>query len=236
MKQSKRSLRSPKFKVRVAQRQRRNQRRIEKGKKPLALPLEIACAAERKEALKKGRMVFYHGKERIELPLCSKSSMGDAFLQGVYSTHDRRIVVFRSIGSNRSGKLAVFQLKGASEVLRSEFRNFDRSPDFMHMEIPELFRKMGLGLKGASKTEREQRAVAEGEFVLHLYSKSRFHDLISRKLGYSNQGTIPKTTQFYTGYSKKGKPNPKDNMDKFHRIEALTRTGALKIFTFPIQK
>jgi len=74
----KKPLRSIKHKTRVARRQRRNQRRVQQGKLPLALPLEIASAAERNAAFKQGRMIFYDGNKKIVLPLCLKSSRGDA--------------------------------------------------------------------------------------------------------------------------------------------------------------
>jgi len=113
---------------------------------------------------------------------------------------------------------------------------FNRAQDFAHMELPELLRGIGLGLKGASKTEREQRATSGSKFVIHLHTDSNFHGLMTKKLGYVKEDQVPTNNPVYTRYSKKGKPNSKDNMDNFHRIEAMTQTGVIRTYTFPIQK
>ena len=63
--------------------------RVAQEKQPIAESLVIAPVEERQAALKQGKMVFYDGRERIELPLIANAKVFlgrrvPGFLQGVF--------------------------------------------------------------------------------------------------------------------------------------------------------
>ncbi len=227
----------------------RNKNRKKKGKKPLAMPLEIASKAEREKALKEGKMVFLDGEKRIELPLVSKFDYGimtNAFLQGVYKTPKGKIIALRSFSSFGIKCIVLFSVsKGknsyAEKVIKTSIfsgkhymdnkSNFKRV-NLPHMKIPRRLRKIGLGLKAVSKTEREQRALNEGKYGFLMNKHSPFSGLFE-KLGYKLDY---ESFRGFISAQKKGKHQPKDDLNKFHRIEAIDpKTGKAKIFTFKIQ-
>jgi len=251
--------RSPKYKTLVGKRVRRDNRRVEQGKKPLAQPLEIASAEERQEALKKGKLVFYGGKQRIELPLVlefTRSAKNTAkftgFLQGVYRT-GRKFYTLRSreLGILRTIELFELTKKGRhyiekpvnvkTSVKSDAFPNlryfelpsfFYSQPDLAHMRIPEEMRGSGIGLKAASKTERDQRSLRDGKHKFEMDKQSTFLRYgLFEKLGYR---ILRRSGKVYA--VKVGKHQPKDNLKKFHRIEAIDpKTGKARIYTFPIK-
>ncbi len=234
--------RTPQYLINLAKRKRRNKRRIEQGKKPLVQPLQIALNAERNSALKKGIMVFFNGKKRIELPMKLMLNEGknigifNMLLQGVYKTAKGRIITVRS---EHSTDLMLFEVKNGKETLikspikksNEDYDNFfARGNDLAHMNIDNSLKGQGLGLKILSKAEREQRAKQKGKHKFRIFRKSQFPPLF-KKLGYS----VKKDLIAFTA-EKKGRFQPKDNLNKFHRIEAIDpKTGKTKIFTFPVK-
>ncbi len=230
-------LRKPKF---VGKKTKWEKRRIArrfartaKGKLPLAEPLTIASNQERQAALKKGKMVFYDGKKRIELPFVITSGLIKNRLGGVYKMPDGKIITMRItnrlIGLCELAK-AGFELPIANTFfLRgSEKRLLFDGFDIGHMEIDNSLKGFGLALKAASKTEREVRARLEGRHTFGFHT-GKFKKLYE-KLGYNQ-------TDELLWWTKKGKLQPKDNLQEFYRIEAIDpKTGKARIFTFPIKK
>lgn len=250
----------PKYKTFAGRRVRRNQRRIQQGKKPLAQPLEIASAEERHAAFSRGNMVFVHGKQTIELPLVLKFSRSGkstikftGFLQGVYQA-GKKLYSLRSRSLGNYSVIELFEIKKEKKHYRekpvviktpvglggffklsyiSTLTSFRRQKDLAHMIIPENLRGFGIGLKAASKTEREQRALNNGSHSFEVYPKSRFlQSSLFEKLGYTVSRKGKKVF-----LAKKGRHQPKDDMERFHRIEAIDpKTGRTRIFTFPIMQ
>jgi len=220
-----------------AKKQRRNAKRVEQGKKPLAQPLTIAAGEERIQALRKGKMVFYDGKKRIELPL-SQPVFGRGYLQGVYKVGNK-IILLRSftkwppLANYIARKFHAFELKENSEKSSPGF--FYRKNDLAHMFHEKETGGRGFGLKAASKAERDQRARQEGVHLFEVNPESQFikgepGKTFFEKLGYR---ILRRSGRVYL--VKEGKLQPKDDMDKFHRIEALDKNGKARIFTFKIK-
>lgn len=237
----KKTVRLPAYKFNAAKQKRRNIKRINQGKKPLIQPLKIALTLERNSALKKGLMVFFDGKKRIQLPMklvLEGKEYADIFhmsLQGVYKTEKGRLITVRS---EPSTELMLFELKNGKETLiRSPMRGlgdfdnfFSRNHDLSHMNIDNSLKGQGLGLKLASKAEREQRSRKKGRHIFMFENNSQFGPLF-KKLGYR----VEKNNEFFVA-EKKGKHQPKDNLNKFHRIEAIDpKTGKTRIFTFLVK-
>ncbi len=243
-------------------RKRRNIKRVLQKKKPLAEPLEIAFPEQRKKALSQGRMVFRSGEKIIELPFVIKHPLrGLCDLQGVYRTYNGRIIILRS--NPVSALMLFFELKKVngtySEVIleseKASFPSYDafafRSGNLAHMDIKKDLRGQGLGIKTASKTEREQRAKRKGKHSFLVLSDSKVAGIF-RKTGYKNdKRKLTAVIDFISGIfsqaafgigantkriSKNGKFQPKDDLNKFHRIEAIDpKTGKARIFTFEIK-
>jgi hypothetical protein len=213
------------------------------GKKPLAEPLQIAQAKERQEALKNGKMVFYDGNQRIELPLILESPLVGSVcaLQGVFKIAQGKIFTMRGVERGafnpRPPSIEYFNLRKYGKICVEKPILFGKEPmewafrdsELGHMMLTAELRGYGLGLKAASKTEREQRAKRHGKHGFE--SETKFVDLF-RKFGYA--AYLGATEALLT---KKGKFQPLDGLDKFHRIEAIDpKTGKARIFTFPIKK
>ena len=234
--------RKPKFRGKKTKWEKRrivkNHTRQTQGKKPLVEPLTIAPTAERNAALAKGRMVFYNGKERIELPLSKK----ECRLVGVYKAGSD-IVTFRSeyLGEGRS-RIPIIETyllgkgpHGFSEIRSNSF--IFRNPNLGHIIIPEPFRGRGLALKGVSKAERHVRATQGGE---HTFEGLEYFKKIFIKLGYEDLGRVDKGfggPLTSAKMKKAGKEQRRDDLEKFHRIEAIDpKTGKARLFTFKIKK
>lgn len=88
-------------------------------------------------------------------------------------------------------------------------------------------RGQGLALKTISKTDREQRARKKGG---HGFFVSNKFLNIFKRLHYKEFAEGKKLI------SKGGKFNPRDDLSKWHRIEAIDpKTGKARIFTFPVK-
>lgn len=230
------SARKPKFAEKETKwelkRQRRTKRRIQFRKKPLAEPLIIAPVKERQEALKQGKMVFYNGKERIELPLVS---LAEERLSGVYSANGR-IIAARFFTLGGKSQFRIYELSQGIERAMPALGNwqnvwsafFSANPDLAHMILPIGLRKTSLALKIVSKADRHVRAKHEGYNSIPNTSNESFNRLF-RRLKYRPNSQVP-------FLEKQGKSNPKDNLDNNFRIEAIDpKTGKAKMFTFPIE-
>ena len=102
------------------------------------------------------------------------------------------------------------------------------------MEINPMVLGEGLGLKAASKAERYRRALQKGNHAFYLVPNLtlKFKRLFE-KLGYR----VVSQKDGWLIIEKSGRHQPKDNLEKFHRIEAIDPiTGKARIFTFPIRK
>jgi hypothetical protein len=98
------------------------------------------------------------------------------------------------------------------------------------MELAWELRGSGLGLKSASKAEREIRARQMG---VHSFPLVVEFERLYKKLGYQTTSK----RQYGADMQKSGKFLQKDDLDKFHRIEAIDpKTGKARIFTFPIKQ
>jgi hypothetical protein len=223
-------------------REKRPAKRKKQGKKPLVEPLTIAPTEERNAAAKQGKMVFYDGKKNIELPLIlNDADWGKCSLQGVYKRHNGNIVTLRAFPEtvrNRPAFIGFFSLeKGSNE--RFIYTNLGdrtfayRQADLGHILVRESMRGESLGPKAASKTEREQMALAgtKGERKHSFLSRERFVRLFE-KLGYREDLALQGHKM-----SKSGRFNPKDDLSKFHRIVAIDpKNGKARMFTFPIER
>jgi len=222
--------RKPKFRQKETKWEKKRRERAAKrrvlGKKPLAEPLVIAPAAERKKALQRGLMVFYANGMRVELPLVYE----DALLQGAYMTPKGQLIVFRAVPNNWE-HLVVYAPKfvgtGFLEVEVGWFSR--RRRDLGHMKLDERFQGLGLAKRAASKAERHARALSGGRQRIEIFG--RFERLFNG-LGYR---TISSSGNFRI-VEKTGKPRPRDDLFRFHRIEAIDpKTGKARIFTFRVQ-
>jgi len=219
---------------REKKRKSRPAKRQAQGKKPLVEPLKIAPEAQRKEALKEGKMVFFDGKKKISLPLvCDFGRLGKGSLQGIYKRHNGDIVTFRAFpgGGPLKSHIGFFKLmKSGIEVwITSNLGDptfAHREPDLGHALVDKSMRGEGLGIKAVSKTEREQRA--RNGRVHKFYRLPRFEKLFE-KLHYEvvNKNLI----------SKSGKIGEKYDMSNWHGIEAIDpKNGKAKMFFFKIKK
>ncbi len=199
------------------------------GKKPLVEPLKIASKAERERALREGKMVFYDGSQRIELPLF----LGPFKLRlsGIYRV-GKAIITLR-LTSGVGTSINVFELKKGPKgfVEGNIYSIFSRTPSLGHMILDESLRGRGLGLKAVSKAERHVRATQQGSHKFKVPPKFK---RLFEKLGYEETGRLVDRN---IEIRKKGKFQPLDDLDKFHRIEAIDpKTGKARIFTFPIKR
>ncbi|MBN1941292.1 MAG: hypothetical protein JW772_03865 [Candidatus Diapherotrites archaeon] len=215
------------------------------GKKPVVEPLVIAPVAERNAALKEGKMAFYDGKERIEVKLFKGAWPGTKVFQGIYKLEDGHYVVLRD--ARYGSAIFLFELKRIGKeyceiVSADELFNPDfvvKSPDLSHMRLRENMRGKGLALKAVSKGERSVRATQQGGHAFRVLegpnvsaSTERAFKGVFSKLGYHSKGSAIAHI-----VEKKGRHQPKDDLGKFHRIEAIDpKTGKARIFTFPIRK
>ena len=110
-------------------------------------------------------------------------------------------------------------------------KSFFWTEELGHMMIHQgVLRGRGIGLKGASKAERHARAkTAQNNYSMPVVK--RFVELYQR-LGYEPTWTQPSQGTEMIKYSKF---QPKDDLTKYHRIEAIDpRTGKVRTFTFEI--
>lgn len=204
------------------------------GKKPLVEPLTIAPTLERNAAAKQGKMVFLDGNKRITLPLMLEhADFGSGSLQGIYKRANGNLVTLRAFPRKLGYRVAFigfFNLEwnGGERLIRT---NWDepafvyRQPDLAHLKVKESMVGESLGLKAGSKAEREQRAKARGK---HSFFPGTKFSGFFEKLGYRKIDTLA---------SKSGKFNPKDDLSKWHRIEAIDpKNEKARIFTFLVEK
>ena len=208
---------------------KRPEKRIRKSKIPLAEPLTIASTAKRNAALKKGKLIFYDGKKPVVVNLFS-SEKNEMSLQGIYKTSKGRYITLRFTGSGFAG-ISLFELKKTpiGWIELSNHGSVSADPNLGHMILPLEIRGESLGLKAVSKAERNVRAMKgkKHRFKVRL----KFGNLFM-KLGYE----IVKRDGMMFVVEKSGKHQPKDDLNKFHRIEAIDpKTGKARIFTFKIQ-
>jgi len=121
---------------------------------------------------------------------------------------------------------------------------FYRVNDLAHMQIGDRsYRGLGLARLCVSKTEREQRARNNGrhEFVglakfAHLFEQLGYvveetdetSPWVNRKFGFASDNV-------FCRYSKVGEYEPLDDMNLYHRIEAINpATGKPEMFTFTV--
>ncbi len=194
------------------------------GKEFLAKPLTIAPAAERNSALREGKMFFYDGTKRVTVKLFFPNK--NFPLQGVYKTADDSIITLRAVKNGQDvlvGKIFPF-----GESIGHGW--FSKAPDLAHMELSPSIIGEGIGLKGVSKAERHQRGTKRGEHSFSLVPRFtlKFKRLFE-KLGYSDKGNGL--------MEKKGKFQPKDDLENWHRIEAIDpKTGKARVFSFQIRR
>ncbi len=219
-------------------REKRPAKRIRQGKLPLAEPLTIAPVQERMAAFKRGKMVFYDGERRIELPLLTRIELPPFLMEeriklaGVYKVPSSGIFTFR-VGSTH---VLVHELQYTPQGFVENLMpvGFFLIPHLAHMELKRVdLRGYGLGIKGVSKAEKHQRAMHEGKYSFEMLPKFQ---KIFTKLGY--KGTVQQGHRGKTFFlmKKVGKVQPKDNLFKFYRIEAIDpKNGKARVFTFPIK-
>ena len=211
-------------------RRRRTDRRLAHGKFPLAEPLTIAPAAERKAALAKGELLFYDGKTPVPVDLLFLKR-GNLSLQGVYKTSDGKYITLRH-GRSALEQIILVELKktpaGWLELMGKGHAAAE--PDLGHMNLNPAVRGEGLGLKASSKAERYVRARKGGKHRFKVLT--RFGKLFL-KLGYR----VVEQKGVLLTVEKSGRPEPRDDLTKYHRIEAIDpKTGKARIFTFPIKR
>ena len=220
---------------------KRPEKRIAQGKKPLVEPLRIGDFEERKKALEKGAMIFHDGEVKIEIPLLKPAGQGKTeTLQGVYKTPEGRLITIRAepastsfpptIGYNYLEKTPEGYAE-KSMFVGAEFGFAFRTEDPGHMLLPDKdLSGRSLGKKAASKTEREQRARNAGA---HAFTGDKRFVGLYRSLGYDAESTATP----FARYRKEGRDQPFDDMDKYHRIEAIDpKTGKARIFTFTVEQ
>jgi len=234
-----------------------------RGRTPAAGLLEIAQGSEMREALKKGNMVFYDGNRRIELRLVEGATLRKP-LQGVFKALNGEIIVLRgsmcySVRINKPPvKSLVFYRIADPRKVPAECVEipsfFHRTHNLGHMLLPAELRGELLAIRAVSKAEREQRALGQVMHgrgrtgrSMHSFTQDGTFQRIFERLGYralrdsTNTSTDADTYLYQLGeprlslMSKSGKFQPKDNMDEYHRIEAIDpKTGKARIFTFRI--
>jgi len=194
-------------------------------------------------AFKQGKMVFYDGARRIELPLVTSRLLtarrAEPFddaqrLVGVYKVPSNEIFTLRAGLTH----LWVYQLEHNKQGFvenPADAGYFSKLPDLAHMDLRRLnLTGRGLGLKGASKAERHQRALLGGT---HSFEAGPRFQRFFERLGYEKTGEIwSKEVGALFQMKKTGKFQKKDNLSKFYRIEAIDpKNGKARIFTFPIK-
>ena len=202
------------------------------GKPPLATPLKIAGEQERNQALANGKMVFYDGHKRIELPLVYRKHL----LQGVYKISDGSLVTFRAFIDKRdlAASLRILKIEIDSSGRLSEHGaggNFSLWNDIGHMWLQGKAKGQGLGIKSASIAERHVRTINGGTHQQEVWWK--FGDLY-HKLGYKVSKKNSKMG--IVNIEKSGPVNPKDDLSNWHSIEAIDpKTGKVKTFKFKVK-
>src|SRR3989338_5079799 len=223
---------------------RRLQRESE-GRKPLAEALTIAFPEELGRAIKRNELIFFDGKTRISLPLSRRFLGKSNDLQGLYKIDENKYISFRSSIEEGFGvKLPMINFYSVELIgktvlelpLKSNF--VTRGRELAHMKIEDELRGRGLVLKALSKTEREARSIAESNGLIHFTSNPMFQEIFE-KLGFKKAGEMKNPVEPEKSrviLMKKAKPNPEDNMAKYHRIEAIDpKTGKAGMFTFEIK-
>lgn len=217
-------------KHRIARLFSRAQQLTEKGerKKPLVEPLTIASEKVREYALKKKEMVFYDGEKRIVLPL----DLNAKRLVGVYRIPDGGIITVRFIEGG--GQIYVFKLDSKKNSEEGIYSFFEVGSDLGHMDLDWRLRGHGLGIKAASIAERRVRARGGGK---HSFESLGQFVRIFEKLGYEEKGAgLQPTYKRTSRMEKSGKFQPKDDLNKFYRIEAIDpKNGKARLFYFPIK-
>lgn len=227
-----------------SKRRNRPAKRAAQGKLPLVEPLIIAPVEERQAALKQGKMVFYDGAARIELPLVTyrllttrrAGGFDDAQrLAGVYKAPSSGIFTLRS-GLTHLWVYKLGHTKKGFVENPTDAGYFSKLADLGHMDLRRSnLMGRGLGVKGASKAERHQRALHKGKHSFEMLPKFQ---RIFTKIGYENRGTVRRKDEVNSRFKMKktGKAQPKDNLKKFYRIEAIDpKNGKARMFTFPIK-
>jgi hypothetical protein len=206
-------------------------------------------------------MVFRDGETTIELPLCrpAPDNAGVETLQGIYKTHTGAYVILRAKPRIHihPAQIEPYLLErtpvGWDEKQIANHRHesfFERQPELSHMELTDTgLRGIRLGIRAAIKTEKEQRARNHGshEFTArvwhHWYGPSQYPRLyrkicyrVDRVDGSEVQDTHYNVVRSHLArFSKSGKWQPFDDMDRYHRIEAIDANGKARIFTFDIE-
>jgi hypothetical protein len=213
----------------------RRQRPINSGRiyRPKIQPVTIAAVSERKKALSQGTMIFYHGKKRIELPLINSAGRT---LQGAYHVGKNTYVeMYAAPGNAPFANLSIAELEiDSSGTITRTFEHgfFAQSEELGHMLLPEKLKHRGIGLTAVSKTERHMRAEQKGK---HQFETVQMFTTLFERLGYKK--IDPENFGRIQTVHKEGKHQPKDNLDQYHRIEAIDpKTGKAKLFTFPVKK
>jgi len=206
----------------------------DKKQKPLAKPLTIAPLEERMAALKKGKMVFYDGRERIELDL----SRTERKLVGVYKIGNALLTV----RVDPHGLMGICEVEKSGQgflekpAMQSGFREsyFCAMPDLGHMELQQPLRGHGLGKKAVSRAERHVRAQARGTHS--FIAPEKFRPLFE-KLGYVKVLTFQRFGKEVHLLEKSGKYREEDNFSTHYGFEAIDpKTGKARMFYFPIGK
>ncbi len=211
-------------------------------RKPHIKPLKMAPKVEREKAYKQNKMVFYDEvgghKTPITVSLKSKRFNGELNLQGVYKTHDGRLIALGSTPKeSRSHELEVFELENPDMEMDGDMTPniFFMSPELGHMELRKHLRGQGIGIKAASKAEKHVRSQQGGK---HEFRPLPMFVPMFKKLGYKVErkwGVF--SNPFGPKMVKEGKYEPTDNLHEYHSIEAINpETGKVETFTFPIKK
>jgi hypothetical protein len=201
-------------------------RRVQ-GKNYLATPIVIAPAAQRKEALQRGNMQFYIGKQRIEIPLTSNGNL----LNGIYKLANGTMVIFRADPTIKEIKFSQLVKSKTGLIEKPMGGSFSFEEDVAHMHFKGNTKPTGqaLGLKAASLAERHVRSRSQGT---HSQEASSIFQKLYAKLGYK----VKKVDFNAIAMTKTGKHNPKNNLGEFHNIEAIDpKTGKRKTFYFKVK-
>ena len=212
------------------------------GKKPLVEPLQIAPAAERKAALKRGKMIFYDGKQRLEVPLFLSKRRGN--LAGIFRVGGEEMfspdyVVFRVNWVTRD--IDIFGLNRIKGRLVEDERQIGFATlgkDLGHMRVREDLRKRGIALKVVSRAERHVRSGNEGKHQFRLFViRPGFREIIE-KLGFRQQGRMEEYFREKVFLmDKRGKYQERDNFDTHYGFEAIDpKNGKARMFYFPVGK
>jgi len=210
----------------MAKRERRQIKRITQGKNPIAHPLTMVSGVEQRRAYGRGNLLLLDGQTKVRVPLVTKTLSNEKqFLQGVYKLPTGEFVILRTTPFFELPALQYFILEKGVEKKVNSF--FCRIEDIAHVFLKHPKMKgMGLGVKAASKAEKEYRATGGEQPIwvdgklYPLYKKMHYRETESRKF-----------------MEKTGKTNPKDDMGKNHSIEAIDPiTGKIKTYYFHIKQ